>query len=727
MSFFTTLQNQQAYLQNALNSAASQADLEIQSMDTEQSLQNEDNIANAALKSAGMSDLFLGAPVALRGLIEAPAIIEKAKENYEGIKESYAGMKERFGVLKGKAEEMWSMIKSAPDKLKALRESAVDPSMTPESLQAKVTELFGEKIGNGAVGNMIVKKLNQFKEAHDSIKAAALEHIGAGNDLSDVIKGHLKNVEDALNAGASPEKVSKMLNALKSGEAIDKMHETITGKSKRPMEVEMKEYSSNKPQPLLSEGALDRMKTLNEEERQLRSTTMGEMTPEMVESTGKKLTAIREEQVKLLQGSGVPVKELGNDEIRNMVNELTNNETSRTNNFTTSNDFTENEVKMKYPELNKGDFQPLNKAVPSSFEELAKGGKKAIVKKTPEMTALTEGTGESVLKRSVLQPFMEKVNTLKTATTERLKGLQSQVGDITQQLSGEIPATLRTNLEAQLQLVKNKIAGEVGNISTSNRIASLNEAEPKMVSAAKGEVDLVEPKIESARNKSFERIAPQKDSPFSNLAKEGLNSSETGLSSYYSKAKNYLTTLKESSPSKILGGTLGAGLEGLNTFGGVEAAKALTQGHISAMNVLQTSQLKSAPSAFEGAFNTIKEGVKATGEKGASLVENATNTLNEYATRAKSTISDTFDLLKSHVAESGAEDVAKGIAEKGLGSFLGEAVLGAVPIVGEVADAALGIGSIVEAIKDIGHKAAAPAPQPNIVQGVQQSHQAGIY
>jgi hypothetical protein len=380
------------------------------------------------------------------------------------------------------------------------------------------------------------------------------------------------------------------------------------------------------------------------------------------------------------------------------------------------------------PEISS-EFKGLNKKIPFTFEELAKGGRKAIIKKTPEMTPL-EGlrtTGESTLKRSVLEPFMEKVNTLKTATTERLKGLKSQAEDLQNKLTGELPDQLRTNLEAQLQSVKSKISGEVGNISTSNRLASLNEAEPKMVSAAKGEVDLVEEKVASPRNKAIQRIAPEKGSPFENLAKEGISGVDSGLSSYYSKAKNYLNTLKESSPSKILGGTLGAGLEGLNTFAGGEAAKALSEGKVSAMNVLQASQLKNAPSALQGAISTIGEGVKATGEKGASLVENATNTLNEYASKAKSTISDTFDLLKSKVAESGAEDVAGKIAEKGLGSFLGEAVLGAVPVIGEISDISLGIGSIVEAIKDIGHKAAVAPPQEQVVQGVQMGHAAGVY
>jgi len=641
MSFFTSLQNQQSYLQNALNSAASQADLEIQTTEAEQSLQNSDNIAAQALKSAGMSDLFLGAPVALRGLIQAPEIFQKAQEGYAGLKETYAGLKEKYATIKAKAEEVKNLVSGAPEKLKALREAAIDPSMTPESIQAKVVELFGEKIGNGAVGKTIVDNLSKFKTAHESIKAAAIEHIAAGSSISDTLDGHLKTIEGALQkVGASPEQTAEILSKRVAGGAVRGAFSEALGEGEEAVGGGFQSLISK---ALKSSDAIEK----------IHSTITGETS--------------------------------------------------------------------------------LPSSIPSSFSELAERGTSAIAKRTAEMTPLLERTaGEAVARSSVLQPFMEKVSSLKAATSEKLKSLQAKQEEITNRLNEGVEPEIRSRLESQLTSLKSSALAEQTNIRTSNRLASLNQEEPKMVSAARGEVDLVEPKVATSRNVApefdpVERISPQKGSAFESLAKEGLSDTDAGLRGYYSKAKDYLTAVKESAFGKIGGGTLGAGLEGLNVMGGVEAAKALTQGRVSAMNVLQTSQLKSAPEALQGAISTIGEGIKATGAKGASIVENATNTLNDYATRAKSTISDTFDMLKSSIAESGAEDVAKGIAEKGIGSFLGEAVLGTIPIVGEVADVSLGIGSIVEAIKDIDKKPQVAAPQPDIVQGVQQNRQAGVY
>jgi hypothetical protein len=637
MSFFTTIQNSQAYLQSALNSASSQDDLETQSMEAEQSLQNEDNIAAQALKSAGMSDLFLGAPVALRGLIEAPAVYGRAKE-------AYAGLKDTYYKIKSKAEELHNLVTTAPEKLKALREANAGEGLSPEDLQAKVVELFGEKIGNSAVGKSIVENLGKFKEAHGQLKQAALEHFEAGKGLLAKAEEHVANVKSMVERPLESLSSSDLADAFRSSDIVNQIHGAVTEGAKQ--------FTSALPS---------------------------------TEELSSRLEAIKSKVAPAIEA-----------------------------------------VTSEIPKS----FEGLNKKIPYTFEELAKSGKKAIASRLPEMTPL-EGlrtAGETTLKRTVLEPFMEKVSSLKTSVTDRIKALKSQQEEITSKLlTGDVPEELKSQLEAQLTSIKGKILGEQGNISTSNRLASLSEAEPKMVSAAKGEVDLVEPKIASARNKAFERIAPKPESSFETLAKKGLSDSETGLSSYYAKAKNYLSTLKESSPGKILGGTLGAGLEGVNVAAGVESARQIAEGHLSAMNVLQTSQLKNAPEALKGAVSTIGEGIKATGQRGVNFVEGATNTLKEYADKARSTVSDTMDLLKSHVAESGAEDVAKGIAEKGLGSFLGEAVLGSIPVVGEIGDAILGIGSVVEAIKDIGHKAPVAPAAPSIVEGTQVSRQAGIY
>jgi len=652
MSFFTTIANQQQYLQSALNSAASQDDLETQSMEAEQSLQNDDNIAAQALKSAGMSDLFLGAPVALRGLIEAPAVYGRAKEAYAGLKESY-------GKIKAKAQEIKDLVTTAPEKLQALREANAGEGLSAEDLQAKVVELFGEKIGNGAVGKAIIDNLSKFKEAHGKIKQAALEHYQAGQDLATKANEHMATLKDMAEKPLSTLSAEDLMTGLKSSKAFNDIHEAVTESSKQ--------FTSAIPSTEELTARLEAIKA---------------------RATGFSNT---------LQEEAAPI-------ISQVTSEIPTS------------------------------FEGLASKVPSSFEELARGGRKAIAARMADITPL-EGlrtAGEASL-RQTFQPLMEKVTSLKTATTEKIKSLKSTQSDIESQLQGNVPSELRSRLEANLERVKGRITDEQRNISTSNRLASLSEPEPKLVSAARGEVDLVEPKIPVARNvpqlpemEGIERIAPTKGSPFESLAREGLGETK-GISSYYSKAKDYLSSLRDSAPSKILGGTLGAGLEGVNVAAGVESARQLAEGKFSAMNVLQTSQLKSAPEALQGAVSTIGEGIKATGERGANFVKGATDTLKDYADKARSSISDTFDLLKSHVAESGAEDVAKGIAEKGISGFLGEAVLGAIPVVGEIADIGLGIGSVIEAIKDIDHKAPVAAPAPSIVEGTQVSRQAGVY
>ena len=478
MSFFTTIANQQQYLQSALNSAASQDDLETQSMEAEQSLQNEDRIGNDALKSSGMSDLFLGAPVALRGLIEAPAIYGKAKE-------AYAGLKETYGKIKAKAQEVKDLVTTAPEKLKALREANAGEGLSAEDLQAKVVELFGDKIGNGAVGKSIIENLSKFKEAHGKIKQAALDHYQAGQDLANKANEHMATLKDMAEKPLSSLSAEDLMTGLKSSKAFNDIHEAVTESSKQ--------FSSTIPS---------------------------------TEELTARLNAIKTRATEIpaaLQEAVAPI-------VSQVASEIPTS------------------------------FEGLTRKVPSSFEELARGGRKSIIPRMADITPL-EGlrtAGETSIRQS-FQPLMEKVTSLKTATTEKIKSLKSTQSDIERQLQGNVSSELQSRLESQLQSVKGRIINEQGNISTSNRLPSLSEPEPKLVSAAKGEVDLVEPKISVARNvpqlpemEGMERIAPTKGTPFETLAREGLGETK-GISTYYSKAKDYLSSLRDSAPSKILG------------------------------------------------------------------------------------------------------------------------------------------------------------------------------
>lgn len=194
-------------------------------------------------------------------------------------------------------------------------------------------------------------------------------------------------------------------------------------------------------------------------------------------------------------------------------------------------------------------------------------------------------------------------------------------------------------------------------------------------------------------------------------------------SDFYGKFKQSLSDIGESTIGQVAKNIGGVALEGANVFGGIEAAQQLAQGKVTGMNVLGASQLKSAPEAIEKAGSLVQKGV-------SSISEKAGTTLSEYAAKAKASVSDTLDLMKSSLVKTGegiAEKVGEGVAEKGLGSLALEAGLGTIPVVGEIADIGLGIGAVVSAVKDLFHKPTAAPVAPTITQGVQITRQAGVY
>ena len=200
MSFFQSIGGYQQYLQNALSSSSDQQALEVQSQEAETSIQNQDNIANEELKSAGLSDLFLGSPVAIKAISEGRNIYKKAQTSYADIKKGY-------GIIKEKTQALKDMITTSPEKLAELRSASLGADMTPEALMTKMTDLFGEKVANSPVGKMILDKVNQFKEGHEALKASLQEHLEAGNKLHQELISKGEGIEDILNK--APESLSR--------------------------------------------------------------------------------------------------------------------------------------------------------------------------------------------------------------------------------------------------------------------------------------------------------------------------------------------------------------------------------------------------------------------------------------------------------------------------------------------------------------------------------------
>ena len=201
--------------------------------------------------------------------------------------------------------------------------------------------------------------------------------------------------------------------------------------------------------------------------------------------------------------------------------------------------------------------------------------------------------------------------------------------------------------------------------------------------------------------------------------------------SAYDAAKSAFTSLGESALGKVSKAVGGTAIEALNIYGGIQGAEGLAKGNVNISNVLQAQTLKGAPEAVGEVAGYVQKGV-------SSISKTAGETLSSYAERAKQGVSDTMDLIKSSITsgaekigasigEGVAEKVGTGIAEKGLGELGLEAGLATIPIVGEVSDIALGIGSIVSAVKDLFHHPDKPVAAPTIIQGAQISRQAGVY
>lgn len=260
MSFFQSIGGYQQYLQNALSASANQQALEVQSEETETSLQNQDNIANEQLKSAGLSDLFLGSPVAIKAISEGRSIYKKAQTSYADIKKGY-------GVIKEKTQALKDMITTSPEKLAELRTASLGEDMTPEALVSKMTDLFGEKIAKSPVGKMILDKVNQFKETHASLKASLQEHLEAGNKLHQELTAKGENLGELLNKPAEELSRGQLEFANHIKNALDYAQTSAKGMSDLGSDVAMKQEALGNAMRLegKKQSTIDRIKNYSEE------------------------------------------------------------------------------------------------------------------------------------------------------------------------------------------------------------------------------------------------------------------------------------------------------------------------------------------------------------------------------------------------------------------------------------------------------------------------------
>lgn len=164
----------------------------------------------------------------------------------------------------------------------------------------------------------------------------------------------------------------------------------------------------------------------------------------------------------------------------------------------------------------------------------------------------------------------------------------------------------------------------------------------------------------------------------------------------------------------------GVALEGLGVAGGVESIIDLAQNKpTSGGQIFQdTAGIyaggRSGQSLAGGAINFVKSKTQQAVNEASKVVEGETKNVAEYT--AKFGEAGTQAVAKeagAATAEATAEAVGKGLGEEG--AELGATALGvsAIPIVGEVLDIGLGIGTLVDSLYNIFHKSSsAPAPPP---------------
>lgn len=592
MSFFQSIGGYESYLQNALQSASNNQAIEEQMQGNEQSMQNEDNIANEALKSAGLSDLFLGSPIAIKAISEGKGIYSRAKSAYADIKESYNTIKARSADLK-------DFLTTGPEKLQQLKEASLGADMTPEALTAKMTELFGEKYAKSAVGKIIMNKVDEYKKGFEDLKGKLGEHLEAGNEL------HAR-----IEAGKT-----------KFGELLSKPVEQLSSQ-----ELNVASHFKN-------------------------------------------------------------ILEKAHGVIGQGVNELEAKKSALAQAFKDSPSRLER-LKGLSDEAIASDFEKL-KSVAS--RAISQGGE--VVQKMAEASPLAE-----VRTAARRAPQPTSTRKYETKPSEFRNPLFDE-GAADQPVSTRFIAKDFSRVEPTIAAPRNVASGGLSYGSPFDYASAAVEGVGKVP------VLPVEAKDVLSAFDSFK-------------AKAG---------SAYDAAKSAFTSLGESAIGKVGKAIGGTAVEALNVYGGIQGVQGLAKGQVTPSNILQAQALKGAPEAVGEVAGYVQKGV-------SSISKTAGDTLASYAEKAKQGVSDTMDLIKSSITSGGeklgeglAEKVGAGVAEKGLGELGLEAGLAAVPIFGEVADAALGIGSIVSAVKDLFSKPDKPVAAPTIIQGAQISRQAGIY
>lgn len=234
------------------------------------------------------------------------------------------------------------------------------------------------------------------------------------------------------------------------------------------------------------------------------------------------------------------------------------------------------------------------------------------------------------------------------------------------------------------------------------------------------------------------KLEPETEGILSKL-KTGYSNFKSSLSE--STVGKAFTSVAESTLGKAVSGTVGYGLEAGNILGGVMSAEQLITGQAKtggqkAIDSLQTeSAVRSLPEFAEQTGKIIKSGV-------SSISESAGAKLGELGDSFKSTLSQGIESAKTAIGigKSGAGEIigagsealeAGGLVAKEAGEsalkIIGEGVLQAIPVVGEISDVMMGGYALFEGLKDLFHKSGPVVTAPVVSQGVQFQHQAGVY
>ena len=275
-------------------------------------------------------------------------------------------------------------------------------------------------------------------------------------------------------------------------------------------------------------------------------------------------------------------------------------------------------------------------------------------------------------------------------------------------------ASLRTKLDAKNAEIQKTID------THGQTIQGLEEAHEQTVSDLKSSIAKNTEMIQS-------KVGEQADSIL-NKAKTGISSIKEGLGSVREAVGPVTDVLSTSlAPLTIMQGAL-SGEALLKNQGNVsdkvndlinvkfagQEAKGLVQ-----------SAAQKAKGLISGEPKGVIAGEQAAKEETVKLGEQQlTKQIAQEGKPAGESIAKTAG---TRAGEEIGETIGKDVAEKGAEEGVAASIATTVPVVGEIADVAIGIYSVIDSIRDLFDKPSRPKPPPQVRSAVQMTAQAGVF